>query len=193
MEKKEIYKEDWECPKCKSNNFSRRMDCYKCHARKPPRDPKHPDDWECMKCKGNNFSRRVDCFKCQEPKPHFLGHSYSDRGNEWSCGCGAKNFPGRNSCFKCHAPKSANHGSFNTLNSLPYHMPTTRSGYGVVVGGMGGGAGGMGGGAGGMGGGMPREVVGVAGGGAMSRMRSSSTERSHRPRSPIRLVWRGVS
>ena len=85
-DKKDVFTEDWECDKCGSNNFSRRIDCFKCHARKPPIDPKHPNDWECRNCKGNNFSRRIDCFKCGEPKPRFISSSGGPGGGGGGAG-----------------------------------------------------------------------------------------------------------
>jgi len=62
---------DWECPGCGSNNFSRRLDCFKCQKIKPggASDNKYKDDWICESCQGNNYSRRTDCYKCKEPKP----------------------------------------------------------------------------------------------------------------------------
>ena len=61
---------DWICVGCQGLNYSRRTDCYRCHAEKPESEmTKYKDDWMCPKCNGNNFSRRVDCYKCKTPKP----------------------------------------------------------------------------------------------------------------------------
>lgn len=62
---------DWECPGCGANNFSRRLDCFKCQKIKPggASNSKFKDDWICCNCQGNNYSRRTDCYKCKQPKP----------------------------------------------------------------------------------------------------------------------------
>lgn len=82
-DRSEVFKEDWECCRCGAVNFSRRIDCYKCHTKKPPIDPKFPDDWICPDCKGVNFSKRTDCYKCRAPKP-----AYYSNNNYWGGGGG---------------------------------------------------------------------------------------------------------
>ena len=72
---------DWLCEICNGQNFSRRVDCFKCKAPKgtaATMNAQHSDinrlpqpqkvDGLCEFCNVQNFSRRVECFKCKAPK-----------------------------------------------------------------------------------------------------------------------------
>jgi len=60
---------DWICEECNFNNFSYRVQCFKCNNK-----PKHREvaagDWICPKCEFYNFQSRDLCFKCSTPSPN---------------------------------------------------------------------------------------------------------------------------
>lgn len=58
---------DWDCPRCKFANFSRRSACRQCGTDRPvTKQPStfKPGDWLCSGCKFSNFGSRKVCKEC---------------------------------------------------------------------------------------------------------------------------------
>ncbi|MDB9834432.1 hypothetical protein OAC38_00185 [Candidatus Poseidoniaceae archaeon] len=85
---------DWDCPKCRNNNFAFRHECNRCgeprgnggggrsndrgfqdREQRAPRFERNDrqnnrmdGDWDCPKCHNDNFAWRTECNKCGAPK-----------------------------------------------------------------------------------------------------------------------------
>ena len=69
------YKEgDWQCPKCRFDNYARRTRCFKCDRMRSgggsSRNASNyrEGDWFCRGCGKDNFASRTECFRCGERK-----------------------------------------------------------------------------------------------------------------------------
>ena len=80
---------DWDCPKCRNNNFAFRTECNSCGLprsggndrrggddRRGGNDRRGGDgkiytdnDWDCPKCQNSNFAFRQECNRCEAPRP----------------------------------------------------------------------------------------------------------------------------
>lgn len=71
---------DWDCVKCKMNNFAFRQACKRCNAGRDggeapeqAQTPRQsfggkPGDWICSQCSNDNFAFRTECKRCNAPK-----------------------------------------------------------------------------------------------------------------------------
>lgn len=88
--KKGLKRGDWECSKCKNNNFAKRTECMKCGEAAPKdhdrwitelKDPiywasKEKEQltigkgrWDCPRCTACNSLETDPCFRCSHPQP----------------------------------------------------------------------------------------------------------------------------
>ncbi|CAK0850188.1 unnamed protein product, partial [Prorocentrum cordatum] len=92
----EVRSGDWECPKCGTNVFATKAECFKCGERKPNMKR---GEWACPKCGASVFASRAQCFKCKTLKPDM-------KPGDWACpACGACVYSNRLDCFKCGVRK----------------------------------------------------------------------------------------
>jgi hypothetical protein len=122
---------NWTCPNCKLQIFSRRSVCFKCHTcrpeqnhpfpRKPPVTSNKPEgdvrdgDWVCEHCKGHNFANKLACFTCHKIRPGFEEALSIDNEQpketktmpgDWKCSkCKENVFAKRSRCYKCSNPR----------------------------------------------------------------------------------------
>ena len=84
---------DWDCPKCRNNNFAFRTECNSCGLPKSGSNDRRggndryggndrrggndrgretkvytDNDWDCPKCQNSNFAFRQECNRCQAPR-----------------------------------------------------------------------------------------------------------------------------
>ena len=84
---------DWDCPKCRNNNFAFRTECNSCGLPKSGGNDRRggndryggndrrgrndrgretkvytDNDWDCPKCQNSNFAFRQECNRCQAPR-----------------------------------------------------------------------------------------------------------------------------
>ncbi|KAJ8430323.1 hypothetical protein Cgig2_015380 [Carnegiea gigantea] len=87
----EMKKADWVCPQCSFVNFSRNVQCRKCHAGNPKgvnsrQVEMKAGDWNCPKCSFMNFSRNVRCRKCHAENPKGQNSRQVEmKTGDWNC------------------------------------------------------------------------------------------------------------
>lgn len=123
MERKKQHYPDWDCPKCKFQNFGSRSAC-RCGCFRPPLHVINAAvvgksvDWNCD-CGEMNFASRFACRKCNKERSSNISISTSiptssanGRAGDWNCDRGEMNFASRSVCRGCNKSKSKpNNGS----------------------------------------------------------------------------------
>mmetsp|Transcript_32931 Transcript_32931/g.75566 ORF Transcript_32931/g.75566 Transcript_32931/m.75566 type:complete len:307 (+) Transcript_32931:2-922(+) len=107
---------DWICPQCRANVFASKVECFKCHHKKPSGGVAliggaggvKAGDWVCPSCNATVFASKSACFKCGNAKPAgvVVATAGAARPGDWTCpNCRANVFASKQQCFKCNTAK----------------------------------------------------------------------------------------
>ncbi|RDX75386.1 Zinc finger protein VAR3, chloroplastic, partial [Mucuna pruriens] len=88
VQKIEMKRGDWVCPRCSFMNFARNIKCLECEEARPKRQLAG-GEWECPQCDFYNYGRNMTCLRCDCKRPgqislgdtNTLSHMGYENGN----------------------------------------------------------------------------------------------------------------